>query len=96
MGSNSMCNLLFYSNFIQFFIVFPVSLPRTLSALRFSSFFGFMFSIYIVIAVTMICFVNREVNPNLGKSLKIAITNFDISAWGIFNSLPLIIFAYMY
>lgn len=77
-------------------LVFPCSLPRTLSALRFSSFFGFILSIYIVIAVVIICLANRDVVPDLGNSFKIAISNFDISIFGIFNSLPLIIFAYMY
>lgn len=76
--------------------MFPASLPRTLSALRFSSFFGFLLSIYIVIAVVLICIFNRDVVPNLGESFKVGITNFDISVFGIFNSLPLIIFAYMY
>ena len=32
----------------------------------------------------------------MGNSFKIAVTNFDINIMGIFNSLPLIIFAYMY
>jgi len=76
--------------------VFPVSLPRTLSALRFSSFFSFILSIYIVLAIVFTCLVNRKETPDLGKSFEVGIKNFDITAFGIFNSLPLIIFAYMY
>jgi hypothetical protein len=55
-----------------------------------------MFSIYIVAAVTVICLANRNITPDLGGSLLAALKNFDISIMGIFNSLPLIIFAYMY
>lgn len=77
-------------------LVFPVSLARSLSALRFSSFFSFIISIYIVLAIVFICLFDRAVTPNLLNSFEIAIENFDITAFGIFNSLPLIIFAYMY
>ena len=34
--------------------------------------------------------------PDLGSSFDTGFKNFNISAFGIFNSLPLIIFAYMY
>ena len=44
----------------------------------------------------MICLIDRTVNPNLDKSFSMAISNFDLSLMGVFNSLPLIIFAYMY
>ena len=77
-------------------LVFPVSLARTLSALRFSSFFSFLLSIYIVIAIVFICLVDREVTPDLGKSFATGFANFDISVMGVFNSLPLVIFSYMY
>jgi len=76
--------------------VFPVSLARTLSALRFSSFFSFIISIYIVLAIVFICLFDRAVTEDLGHSFDVAIKNFNITVFGIFNSLPLIIFAYMY
>jgi amino acid permease len=43
-----------------------------------------------------ICLVDRDVTPDLGKSFDIAASNFDISLMGVFNSLPLVIFSYMY
>jgi len=55
-----------------------------------------MISIYIVIAIVFLCLFSREITPNLGHSFKTAITNFDIDVFGIFNSLPIVIFAYMY
>lgn len=77
-------------------LVFPVSLARTLSALRFSSFFSFILSIYIVLAIVVICLTDRDVTPDLGHSFNTAFDNFDISVMGVFNSLPLVIFSYMY
>jgi amino acid permease len=73
-----------------------VSLPRTLSALRFSSFASFLLSLYIVFAIVFICLVDRNVTPDLGKSFGTAFKNFDISVFGVFNSIPLVIFSYMY
>ena len=77
-------------------MVFPVSLPRTLSALRFSSFFSFIISLYIVFAIVIICLSSRSVTPDLGEAFKIGIENFNISVMGVFNSIPLVIFSYMY
>lgn len=39
---------------------------------------------------------NKSVVPDLGHSFSTAVKNFDINIMGIFNSLPLIIFAFMY
>ena len=77
-------------------LVFPVSLARTLSALRFSSFFSFILSIYIVLAIVCICLFDRSVTEDLGHSLATSFKNFDINVMGVFNSLPLVIFSYMY
>ena len=77
-------------------MVFPVSLARTLKSLRFATFFSFLISLFIVFAIVGICLANREVTPDLGQSFNIAFTNFNIKIKGIFSSLPLVIFAYMY
>lgn len=47
-------------------------------------------------AIVFICLVDRDVTPDLGKSFETAVENFDISVMGVFNSLPLVIFSYMY
>lgn len=44
----------------------------------------------------MICLADRNVTPDLGHSFETAFANFDISVLGVFNSLPLVIFSYMY
>lgn len=73
-----------------------MSLPRTLSALRFSTFFSILVSFYIVLAIVFICLTDRSVTPDLGHSLETAFKNFDISVMGVFNSIPLVIFSFMY
>ena len=47
-------------------------------------------------AIVFICLGSREVTPDLAESFHRAGTNFDISVFGVFNSLPLVIFSYMY
>ena len=78
-----------------FGILFPLSIPRTISALRYSSLFGVLCSIYLVLAVIIVFWVDHKLNKdpikNFGKAKLVEFT-FD----GIVNSVPLIIFAYMY
>jgi amino acid permease len=75
--------------------VFPLSLPRTLTELRFASFTSAVISIYIILAIIGVC-LSGDVTPDLGESFKEAFDNFNITTFGIFRSLPLIIFAFMY
>ena len=91
----------FWAAFFSFVLVFPCSLPRTLSALRFSSMASFFISIFIILSIVFLGLVDKDVNSNngqttLGASFKTGITNFDITVSGVFNSLPLVIFAFMY
>lgn len=73
-----------------------MTLPRKLGALGFSSFLSFVFSAYIVIIITCLCLFDRALVPNLGNNFYIGITNFNLSLLGVFQSFPLIIFAFMY
>ena len=87
---------LFWSALFCYAVVFPLSLVRKLSALRFSSFFSFFCGIYVVLVLIFVCLANRDITPDLGGSLSAAATKFDITATGIFNSFPLIVFSFMY
>lgn len=49
-----------------------------------------------MVAITFLCLFSRDVTPELGTSFKIGFSNFDINVMGVFNSLPLVIFSYMY
>ena len=86
----------FWALIFSFLIVFPLSLARNLSALRFSSFFSFICGIYVVLVIVFVCLVNRETTPELGPNLATAATEINVSVAGIFNSFPLIVFSFMY
>ena len=74
-----------------------VSLPRQLNALRFTSFISFFISVFVVFSIIGLCFCALESqNSDFIDRWNFALYESDITIAGIFNSLPLIIFAYMY
>lgn len=86
----------FWSALFCYAVVFPLSIVRKLSALRFSSLFSFFCGIYVVLVLVLVCLCNRNITPELGESLRLAATEFRLTATGIFNSFPLIVFSFMY
>jgi len=72
-----------------------MSIPRTINALRFSSLFGVLCSVYLTLAVMFVFFCNKEVVPNPKQNWEDA-ELFTITFNGVVSSFPLIIFAYMY
>lgn len=72
-----------------------MSIPRNASALRFSSLFGVLCSMYLSLAVMCVFFTNRELVPSPSKNFG-QISAFKVTYNGIVSSMPLIIFAYMY
>lgn len=44
----------------------------------------------------VICLTDGDVDKDFSHSFETAVSNFDISVMGVFNSLPLVIFSYMY
>jgi amino acid permease len=87
-----------WATLFSFVALFPVSLPRELTALRFSSLFSFALSIMVVLTVIVVCFVedSSDYDLPLGDRFSIANEKSQVSVVGVFNSLPLIIFSYMY
>ena len=84
-----------------FGLLFPVSLPRSLQALRFGSLLSFFISIFIVLTIFSLSF--RDIAPEgeqkhpFSERANYAYKNsFTITTDGVFNSLPLITFSYMY
>ena len=49
-----------------------------------------------LLVIVMTCLIDRNVNPDLPKSLKTAATSANLTAMGIFESFPLIVFSFMY
>jgi amino acid permease len=77
------------------FFLLPLSLPRKMGALRFTSLFGFACWIFLVIVITMIFLTSRVVVPDPMYNLQSA-SYVKVSFSGIFSSFPFIISSYMY
>ena len=84
----------------SFICVFPLSLPRKLTALRFSSFMSFAISLFIVFTIFVLSFrETADEGPeryDFKDRWNYACTAPEVSFSGVFASLPLIIFAFMY
>jgi amino acid permease len=76
--------------------VFPVSIPRELSALRFTSAFSVVMSFYIVLVIFFEAVLNHGTSPSLKEGFVAGHEKANLSVLKIFNCLPLIIFAFMY
>ena len=74
-----------------------MSLPRNASALRFSSLFGVLCSLYLSLAVMFVFFTtdNTELVPSVSENLSL-MKPFKLSLNGILSSVPLVVFGYMY
>ena len=72
-----------------------MSIPRSASALRFSSLFGVLCSMYLSLAVLCVFFSNKELVPKPSDNLS-KIKPFIVTYDGAVSTFPLIIFAYMY
>ena len=93
---NTQGGYVFWAALFSYAVVFPLALERKLSALRFASLFSFFCGVYVVLVLVCVCLANRTINPDLSESLSTAATQFNLSASGIFNSFPLIVFSFMY
>ena len=87
---------IWWSALFSYVVVLPLTLVRKLSALRFASLFSMFCGIYVVLVLVFVCLCDRDVTPDLSASLSEAASTFDITAKGVFNSFPLIVFSFMY
>jgi len=72
-----------------------MSIPRNISALRFSSLFGVLCTLYLTLIVMFLFFFDRDLVASMSENIKAAkAINFSYS--GILSTTPIIIFAYMY
>ena len=94
--SSSFEGEVFWAFLFCYTVVFPLTLARKVSVLRFASLFSFICGIYVVLVLVCVCLCNRNINEDIGPGLKIAATKVDISLDGIFSSFPLVVFSFMY
>lgn len=95
MGKERWKGGLFWSTVYTFLILIPVSIPRTINALRFNSMFGVLCSFYLVICLVIMFFVDKNLVPNITESFDTA-SYIKISYEGLINGVPYIVFAFMY
>ena len=77
------------------FILFPLSIPRTASALTFSSLIGVLCSAYLSIAIATVFLTDKSYIPSINDNLN-KMDAFKFTPNGIISSFRLIIYAYMY
>ena len=82
--------------FLFCLIEIPFMLPRKLKVLRFTSTFAVLVSLFIVLTLVIEAILGRGTSPSIGEGFIQANRRNAITREGIFDSLPLIIFAYMY
>lgn len=66
-----------------------------MGALTYASTFGVICTFYVSVVVTVIFFGNRHLVPDPWQNIKKA-TYFEVSFSGVTESVPMILFAYMY
>ena len=77
-------------------VCIPATLPRKLSELRFASLLSVMLSIYVVLVIVFNAFLCKGSSESVSAGFKAGHEKTEITANGIFGSLPLILFSYMY
>lgn len=82
----------FWATVVTYGIVFPLSLLREMSSLRFTSVLGFASICYISVLVFVEYFVVTSDIPSNWQHANV----FKVSVRGIFGSFPLIIFSFLY
>jgi len=93
-GENESGNIISAAIF-SFGIMFPMSIPRNASALRFSSLFGVLCSMFLSLAVMCVFFTDKKLVESPSENFA-KIDAFKFTYNGLVSSVPLIIFAYMY
>lgn len=73
-----------------------VTIPRKLSSLRFASAFSVMLSLYVVLVIIFEAVLDRGTSTSVKAGFQAGHDKAQLSISGIFSSLPLIIFSYMY
>jgi amino acid permease len=79
---------------VSYIVILPMSITRSVGALRYSSLFGVMGSIFLCLAVTILFFTDTDVVPDFSKNLK-AMEAWKLSYEGVLKTFPLIIFSFM-
>jgi len=61
---------IFWATMFSFLMLLPMSIPRSINALRFSSLFGVLCSVYLTLAVFFVFYCDKDLVPNPGKNFE--------------------------
>ena len=73
-----------------------MSLPRKLSELRFASLVSIMVTVFVVLVIVIEACMDHGSSSSVSAGFQAGKEKKQLSAAGIFSSLPLVIFSYMY
>lgn len=94
-GSGFWTGQIFWATLYTIFLLIPLSLPRKIGALRYNSLFGVLSNFYLVAWIVIMYFTSEEFKPHGQESLPYP-KAFDISYRGLLDSIPLVIFAFLF
>ncbi len=60
----------FWGTLFSFLMLFPMSIPRSINALRFSSLFGVLCSVYLSLAVFFVFYCDKDMVANPAQNFK--------------------------
>jgi len=86
---------IFWATVYTITVFIPLSLPRKVGTLGYASLLGFISTIYLVIVLIMLFFVDRSLVPNIGKNI-VEAAYFKTSYNGMVSAIPFVVFAFMY
>lgn len=86
---------IFWASLYTFIVLIPLSIPRQIGALRFNSMFGVTCSFYLVMCITFMFFVDRNLVPNIGDAFSEA-RYFKVSFSALIDAVPFVVFSFMY
>ena len=97
LGNNGTGKIVWATVF-SFAFTLPISIPRKLTSLRFTSFVSFAISVFIIFTIFSLCFKQSQAtgDHDFHERTKYAWDNATVTVASIFNSIPLILFSYMY
>ena len=86
---------LVWASIYVFFILIPMSLPRKINTLRFSSLIGVICTAYFILWIMLLFFFDRKLVPNIENNFVNA-SYFNFTVGGMIHAIPYINFNYLY
>ena len=78
-----------------FLILIPMSIPRKINTLRFSSLIGVILTTYFIILIIWLFFFDRKLVPSISQNLRDA-SYFNFTLGGMIHAIPYINFNFLY